>query len=590
MRRSLKTTAPISDISQPLPRHLRDRIAVIAPKTPQLKRLVTEEMDTCSSTLDLQSERKKLKTEPISYGPSVITLEDAHERHPPVPDRVSTRISGAMIIDPHVRKLAESANMKVSEHAVWLMVVAVKEFSQAVLLKTLGIIKAVDAGHTPPRLTRPAAGPQSTWITANDISPKSTAPTGRMRCITSSDLHAVIANLPTTTRSLSGWVSRSVFERSLNASLNSSLVLGGRAFHEVKKHIVSSISPPDQRLCVETSTPALPIQVIHSGLNHGDVELLKGRKSPLMRGLGRGAKDLAALKARAATIKPESDVPKNDETPPGATPVSTEKSELVDSKRTPSQPPVSENSSVKLAGTTNKPSDDDVMLQELPNSGEGAAPLPQDSCSILENVQGGGSLSLSEQKAIASRRGKGHGVKNLAMMRARSVTSSTDLTEDMASESCTTLLEANEGNGGDKQTSAEGDPRDGTNASDVNESVELVDEAHETAPDAAPVELITTPVALIHSEIPANTQTNPVAELVAAEQATRSEQKLQAFESTQLMLSNEDQKSPSLSVAQPEISSATEHTKTLESLIPSDSATPNTAGTSTDVTADKTAS
>jgi hypothetical protein len=52
------------------------------------------------------------------------------------------------------------------------MVVAVKEFSQAVLMKALSTIKAVDAGRIPPRLTRPRAAPLTTWITADDISSK----------------------------------------------------------------------------------------------------------------------------------------------------------------------------------------------------------------------------------------------------------------------------------------------------------------------------------------------------------------------------------------------------------------------------------
>jgi hypothetical protein len=599
MQRSLKTTASMSDISRPLPRHLRDRIAVIAPKAPQLKRLVTEEIDTCSSKLDLQSEGKKLKAEHISYGPSISTSDDSHEPHPPVPDRVSTRISGAMIIDPHVRKLAESANMKVSEHAVWLMVVAVKEFSQAVLMKTLSTIKAVDAGHIPPRLTRPTAGPQCTWITADDISSQPTVPTGRLKCITSSDLHVVIANLPTTTRSLSGWVSRSVFERSLNESLSSSLALGGSAFNDVKKYIVSSISPPDQSLRVETSTPTLPIQVVHSGLNHGDLELLKGRKSPLMRGLGRGAKDLAALKARATTTKPECDVPKNEELLPGVTAVTTETSKLVDAPSTPSQPPVPENSSVNPASVTNKPSDDFFMPHELPSSGEGSAQPSHGSCSILEHVPG--SLSLSEQNTLASRRGKGHGVKNLAMMRARSVTSSSALTEDMASASSAALLEASGGNEGGKSASAEGDPtkEDASKADDVNESVEPLDEAQKSAPDSAGVKLTTTPFSYTDNQIPARTPTNPVFESSgiavdfpvsqnkAPEQPTPVDHQLQTYVSTPTMLNSEDRKSPALPAVQSATSSAITNT-TSESFIPTDSATPYTGGTSTDVAADKT--
>lgn len=452
----------MTDISHDLPHPLRDRVTIIAPKTSQLKRVVTEDMDTKSDALGLPLARKKRKAEQVLlYGPSVLTENASQEKHPLVLDSVSTRISGAMIIDPHVRKLADSANMKLSEHAVWLMVVAVKEFSKALLLKTLSTIKAVDAGRIPSRLTKSNIGQRNAWVTDDDTSTKSSVPTERLKCITSSDLHSVIANLPTTTRSLSGWVSRSVFERSLNASLNSSLVLGGNAFYDVKKYIVSSISPPVRSLQVETSTATLPIQVIHSGLDHGDLERLKGRKSPLMRGLGRGAKDLAALKARATTIKPESDSVKRTEPFLGATASNTETSNLVDVTTTPSEPPV--------PGKC----DNVNVLDEPHNTEDGLSQALPGSCSILEHVSG--SLSLSEQNSAAFRRGKGHGVKNLAMMRARSVTSSTDLTEDVASAS-TALLEAPEGNQGGKSSTAEieSPTNDDVLRANMDESIEPV--------------------------------------------------------------------------------------------------------------------
>jgi hypothetical protein len=493
MQRSLKTTSTMLDISHDLPRHVRDRTTVVAPKASQLKRVVTEELDPSCTSLGFPSDRKKFKTELLSYGPSIVTADRLYDRRTPVLDRLSTRISGAMIIDPHVRKLAESAGMKVSEHAVWLMVVAVKEFSLALLTKTLCTIKAVDTGRSPPRLTRSFKGPQSTWISENDNSLKSAVPAGPLKCITSSDMHVVIANLPTSARSLSGWVSRSVFERSLNASLNSSLVLGGSAFEDVKKYIISSISPSDKSSRIETSTTILPIQVIHSGLNHGELELLKGRKSPLMRGLGRGAKDLAALKARATTIRADSDVPKNAELLPEVTAITAEATKWVDATRTPSHPTsaVPANPLAKSTLNANKESSEFASPDELPKSGEGSRLPSYSSCSILED--GRGPSSLPEQKSIASRRGKGHGVKNLAMMRARSVTSSSDVAADVATAAITVAsLESNEENREDGTVGqsagdmGENQTRDDeTKATIVYKPLASADKAHELVTESA---------------------------------------------------------------------------------------------------------
>jgi hypothetical protein len=263
-------------------------------------------------------------------------------------------------------------------------------------------------------------------------------------------------------------------------------------------------------------------------------------------------------------------------------------------------------------------------------------------------------------------------VKNLAMMRARSVTSSTDLTEDVASASSPTAqLEANEGG---KGSSSENDPiKDVSPKTDnTNESIDSVGEAKKNAPDATAVALFETPVpsasqtivanesidsvgeakknasdatavALFETPVPSASQTivanesidsvgeakknasdassvasfempvpstsqiivdTPTNKIVlesscttvassaalqnpVTEEPSRTDQQLQAHKSTPTTSSDEDHKSPTLSVVHAATSSTVSNTAIDESLIPTDSATPDSGGTLTDLAAGK---
>jgi hypothetical protein len=442
----VKTTTPLRDISHVvLPSHLRQRISVVSQNSVKRKRDEMEDLEASRILIDIQPpEREKVRMEEVSYTPSVLAVGSSYEQSPQVTDVASTRISGAMIIDPHVRKLAESSNMKITEHAVWLLVVAVREFSTSLLNKTLSTSHAVDAGRVPPRLTRSFALPQNAWTAEEkDDLPNSSPSISPLKCITSSDIHAVIANLPTSFRTLSGSVSRPVFERSLHSSFCGTLVMGGSAFDDVKQYIVSMVTPSESKRSTphaETSVPPSiipPIQVTHSGSNTAE-ELLKGRKSPLTRGLGRGAKDLAALKARATsiTIKTEIDGPNiTDPEVKASIPASVlTKAEATEwmgaTKPTPHHPSstIPENSA-EILDTEIEPSHQIPTSNETPFSGQN---LRQTSESSVASVADHASNS-SEAKSIgtSSKKGKGHGVKNLAAMRARSATSSSDLAADM---------------------------------------------------------------------------------------------------------------------------------------------------------------
>ncbi len=58
----------------------------------------------------------------------------------------SARLPGALEIDPFVRKMAQQTALTVSENAIWLLVVAVREHSKAVITETISSCKNLDKG------------------------------------------------------------------------------------------------------------------------------------------------------------------------------------------------------------------------------------------------------------------------------------------------------------------------------------------------------------------------------------------------------------------------------------------------------------
>jgi hypothetical protein len=61
----------------------------------------------------------------------------------------SCRLPGALDIDPLVRKLASRSGVKVSDNAVWLIIVAVREYSSSLLKKIIANDIDFGYGHIP---------------------------------------------------------------------------------------------------------------------------------------------------------------------------------------------------------------------------------------------------------------------------------------------------------------------------------------------------------------------------------------------------------------------------------------------------------
>ena len=431
MERCLDTKALVSDVSSAVPSHLRERMSIVTVKSLKEKRKEVENVESSSDTIR-QPPSKKFRTADLSYTPVMLgpTLSIEHSTvH--LPQVASTRIPGALIIDPQVRKMAESHGLNASEHAIWLINVAVKHFTMSVLEKTLSTKEAVALGHVPPLLTQ-HFGTLGKWGAKGTYVPSSTqAFSHHNKIISSSDLHIVMANLPISSRSLSGSVSRSLFERSLGSAIGSDLDFGSGAFNKLKLHIIKMVTPKESNGPHSHSTTVPPTQILHHGTAQ---DSLSDRSTPPVRGLGRGAKDLAALKARASSVtsRPNNDddastVPVNESAGKPSDPQSSSSSATLESGNRIGRM----NSTMQTTNIRASPIGHRNAASKMPSLNDEVSTIPSANLYGLERVSG--SLETSDSKSLSqsARRGKGFGTKNLAAMMARSVSTSSDIAADL---------------------------------------------------------------------------------------------------------------------------------------------------------------
>ena len=412
MGRCMQPTAPLREISASIPERLLSRINII-PKP------------SAKSHEEIASKRKQLttlrcskeQTEGSVYNPRVLEKVPlslySHEllRTP----ASSMRIPGALVVDPRVRKIADARDMKTSEYAIWLLVVALKEFTVTVLGDTISTMKAIETGSVP---VRPSIRPRLLPKKVSKIESNSPVmiplehQNPATKCISPLDIHLTTTGIPSGSKSLGGCLSRTTFERSLLSSFDSSLVIGGNAFHEVKKFLVSAVSsiePVLKKTRGETSTPRQVSIISAAEAKVSDQSL---RKSSVSKGLGRGAKDLASLKEQSSVSAPPltaafTSVSMVEETINSGTTEDSASGSFPSSSKSPLTPPSQqEQLSVNHQRKQNDQENDDV-------SGESGG----------EN-----------QSAATPRKGKGFGVKNLAAMRARSLTSQSEGAAETASE------------------------------------------------------------------------------------------------------------------------------------------------------------
>jgi hypothetical protein len=352
-----------------------------------------------------------------AYGPVIQELNTKQTERQRHGEGCSLRIPGAIVVDPHVRRLAELSGLTTSENAVWLMVVAVKEYAKSLIDFTISSTNAVEAGQLPPRLNARVPGKRAASDSGSTNPGESRHK--RLKCISSIDLHSVASNLPLSGQTLGGCLSRETFERGLHLTYDRSSVIGENAFTDLKSFIIASVTPSNsKRLKVEPPKPTMKTSTD---------EALKGRKSPSVRGLGRGAKDLAALKARAGQISsnPSTDIPT------GSTESTQVASSVKEQANTVTKLGATQTSKVVAQGASDTAPQTSETKPDLSKTSKsipivpGTSKASEQQPGVMTDESGidAADPTESKQQSLAQRRGKGHGVKSLAAMRARSATS-----------------------------------------------------------------------------------------------------------------------------------------------------------------------
>lgn len=319
-----------------------------------------KQKETEFSRLQLDEATSDIRKPLVAFAPCKLGDHGAKpQRH-----RTELRIPGALSIDPIVRRAASEEALTVSESAIWVIVIAARQYAMTILKSCAEIKKSSFEGNhlrvPQPRphtlMYKPKPGDSSRK--SGSAHKKKQSFKGPMR-ISPLDIHTLVTQLPMgEVGSHGGTVSRACYETTLMNSFDMGAGFTSNKFDDLRRSIVAKMmnAPPPP-----ATKPADKEDVVDRQSPHG--------------GLGRGAKDLASLKLRSTVAaKKEGDKPSEE-------------------KANPAQEPT-HHSSVEKAGTSQ------------------SGPSPTQAEQKTEDQQQGDAQA-------GARRGKGYGVKNLRAMLAR---------------------------------------------------------------------------------------------------------------------------------------------------------------------------
>jgi hypothetical protein len=504
MGRATRQTAPLREVSQHIPVKWRDRIKQC--KSERRQRLyAAKDPDRSTAVLKVPAEVTPFYREAWAaegsfahFTPFAAREEVEHDIQEVMAEMPSSSIPGALVVDPFVRDIVQEDTMRVTENAIWLLVVAVKEHTKATLQKVVDAKEALENGHILPRTKNyphalASTSKASTSGKASPTKPVVTAVASKKRKqITSLDICAASTSSHLAgIGSLGGSLSRYAFERCQHSAYDASPMIPEPNFVQVHKFITSEITstvkriklvpvkkvvqslrpavsippppPPPVRPFIQSKPPPALVPPVHfappisapalrkqhpaepvAAVTHASVPSQPATSQPVPqnepkddagmyvpRGLGRGAKNLAALKIRAATDTPP--LPsEGDELPLPAAPM--EPDATSNSTATPSQvsPIPTANTPAPLVSTKQDPNNTPNVINPTPETTT-VVPAPAPAESVPANAPSETkpeTTSTSEPpvntapepiRPVIQRRGKGFGTKNLAAMRMRSI-------------------------------------------------------------------------------------------------------------------------------------------------------------------------
>ena len=466
--RSLQETVPLSEVSGHIPPSCENRVKLLGNEVapPVDKPCVADgkkPSQPAAATKKSPVVKIPLKATPspptsVPYTPLYLEKTKRTREDIGTPSTSST-LPGALVVDPSVRDLVKSEGLRVTENAVWLFIVAIKEYTKSMISKAITSKEARRKNQIPPKQrgslqliprTKGAKGKgaDAKKVANPIISPQKEKAEDKLRLaqdkvISVQDLGLLASSMRVSpVDSLGGRHSRLACERCLFAPVDTSRAIRSGGFSVVHNFITSEIStaaaerqknlkaqrlakpaasksstdgavgkkdlensaPPKENGPATTENKTEPLQPVGRTTSRSPIPgqgLGRGSKN---LGLGRGAKNLAALMARTTAATPA----------PGPTGAA---GTVPAAASTTSAPP-----GAPTAAKTNAHSNS-VHASPAPAASGTSTSIAAPAPAPEQNRPAGNPNQVVK-------RGRGLGKKNLAAMRARVAGSGDSKTDD----------------------------------------------------------------------------------------------------------------------------------------------------------------
>ena len=512
MRRALKDRIPYSEVSENIPSRWEDRVKVphvTSSRKPPKKKAKTFYDGLEEDLLQLSSVPHVDGTTPYKERwecptDAVDEIYKNPQEGPSVPI-ASSCIPGALVVDPMIRGTVEAGGMKVTDNAMWLLTVALKEHIKNILNDSIEYKKGLRKGEIYPQAIHYPNVLASSSNKNRKISKGRTSSAsldnGRKKQINSIDLFAALNMLPSgQPSSIGGSVSRMSLEQTFLSGFNSIPSFDtGMGFKDVQGFISNTITEmaktrlpeekkakaynlkssensaskerpanakiqqdstkktpnaiptvrPQSLPLTSNTTPAAvqtPVMDSKAFEKKGDTATLtasitsqggesrtagvsglkpvqqlaaSANSGPPRFGAGRGAKNLAALMARATSESTTTSV-SNDATQ------DSEKPNQINNNASTDVPVNTEPAKPNTDKATNEVAK--TPVESKPNN---VANLQSSSAATGDSKSQESAPSTQSAAPVRRGSGKGFGSKDLAAMRARSM-ASTEQTEEAA--------------------------------------------------------------------------------------------------------------------------------------------------------------
>lgn len=340
-------TASADDVAAHIPSPWRRRVHVIRKddarhcisiESNEFETAIKSDFQTQSRLWTSADVPEELFTIPENIRPSLSLGMSARtdDNSPPLP--------GALLVDPYVRSAAQREGLKVSENAVWLVVVGMREYVKSLLKNTIATIDSVNEIRELP-LGSALLSPSEPVEKPGDISKaneafvrtSTTIMSGKRKRVSALDVAACLMSSPV---NRGHRANRLAFENCYLSAFDVHPVTSHGGFESIQHYVSSgiTIASPKRPRTQKDSQFQPPEIAPHGGLadaktisdrpqpdvlsnrpsaKSGSVappHPTQARRSPI-KGMGRGAKNLEALKARAAAA---ASAAKNDTQATGA--------------------------------------------------------------------------------------------------------------------------------------------------------------------------------------------------------------------------------------------------------------------------------